>query len=251
MFRLVSIAVFAVLLIWTVLYLRSRSKNSNRAIVTDFLRSAFRRQGLRSLAGIRNNAYALTWILFALLTISGFLSVAIFGAHLSGILLLIHVTAAPFFAIMLAALIVLSAHKHRFLQSDWSALRDMFRKKNNPETDMVDSTPGPDRSEIPNSKFQKTTIQKKGLASPDTNTVQKICFWVIAILSLPLILSIILSMSDLFSAENQASFLNTHSYSALLILIVFVAHTVTLLSGISAKNRKGEEMPETAGEQVE
>jgi len=126
---------------------------------------------------------------------------------------LLHVTIAPLFAVLLAILVVLAAHQHRFAAGDWAGLRADLAKK-------IRATSSP--------------------CGAHPTALQKICFWLVAILSLPLIASILFSMSTLFSAESQHTFLNVHRYSALLFFVVAILHAYLLL-------RAGPESAEKTG----
>lgn len=197
MFRILSILIFIAgiaLLVW-----RLRSPANRREI---FLSWRFSGASLRSVQGLRDMSYALTFVLFVLLAISGFLPNMIVGVQLTGFPLLLHVAIAPLFAVLLAALVVLAAHRHRFVSNDWSALRAILGKKSGKKNDPAGVYP---------------------------TALQKVCFWLAAIASLPMIASILFSMSTLFSAESQLVFLNVHRYSALLFFVVVILHTYLLL----------------------
>jgi len=58
---------------------------------------------------------------------------------------------------------------------------------------------------------------------------QKISFWLIVSLAVPLILSIVLSMFPLFGTDIQKFLLNLHRYSALLLMLAAVVHTYLVI----------------------
>jgi cytochrome b561 len=59
--------------------------------------------------------------------------------------------------------------------------------------------------------------------------LQKICFWLIIILAIPLILSIVLSMFPLFGTKGQEFLLDTHRYCALLLALVAIVYTYLII----------------------
>jgi uncharacterized membrane protein YagU involved in acid resistance len=54
--------------------------------------------------------------------------------------------------------------------------------------------------------------------------LQKIFFWLIVILAVPVILSIVLSMFNLFGTEGQEFLLQLHRYSALLLALIAIVY---------------------------
>jgi cytochrome b subunit of formate dehydrogenase len=150
-----------------------------------------------ALGVLRGLVYLLTLALFLILALTGFIPVVFFGGHVSGVLLLIHATAAPLFALSLALLSLLWAHRQRFSEENWDATRDLVARKR------VE----PDRLR---------------------DVVRKVCFWLILFFSLPLILSIILGVFPLFGTEGQENLVLLHGISALLLTTTAVIHTYTL-----------------------
>lgn len=136
-----------------------------------------------------------------ILAITGFLPVIIFGAAVSNFALMLHLLLAPLFAIGLTALILFWAQRHRFNQSDWATLQQWFRGK-------------------------------KSFASSENPSVwKKICFWLSALLAVPLIASTVLMMYPLLGTAGQESLLRWHGYTGLLLLAVAVGHTYFVLTG--------------------
>ena len=146
---------------------------------------------------LRGLFYLLTLALFLVLAITGFVPVILFGGHLSGVLLLVHATAAPLFALSLALLSLLWAHRQRFTEENWDVVKDLTARKQ----------VGPDNL---------------------NHVVRKICFWLILFFALPLILSIILGVFPLFGTDGQEALVLLHGVSALLLTITAVIHTYTL-----------------------
>jgi cytochrome b subunit of formate dehydrogenase len=143
---------------------------------------------------LRRLIYLLTLGLFFILAITGFVPVVFHGGHLTGVLLLVHATAAPLFALSLALLSLLWAHRQRFTEENWQTVKDLSARKH------VE----PDRLE---------------------NLGRKICFWLILFFALPLILSILLGIFPLFGTEGQENLVLLHGVSALLLTITAVIHT--------------------------
>jgi len=131
---------------------------------------------------LQTTAQSLALALFAVLALSGFLPLLV-GTHLSGVLLVLHVTAAPLFALLLAAWAVLQAHRNRFVAGDAVILRNLAQERN----------------------FR---------AFFGSQTAAKLCFWLALVTALPLIFSILLSMSPLFGTAGQEALLQWHRFSA-------------------------------------
>lgn len=146
----------------------------------------------------RKSLYLLTAGLMLLLAITGFIPILLFGDHVSGFLLVIHVTAAPLFALSLSALTLFWAHRMSFREADWHTLKALVRRVGRgPERhDPV----GPDREAL-------------------VSFALKAGFWMILTLSLPLMLTIIFGLFPLFGTEGEALLIRLHGYSALLLLL--------------------------------
>ena len=141
-----------------------------------------------ALDNFRRIAFGFSAALFALLALTGFIQVLFFGEHLSGLLLIIHVTVAPLFALSLSALALLWAHRLRFDEEDWRyVLAPDYRRRAGWEQRM-----------------------RLGL---------KVGFWTVLVLSLPLIGTIILELFPIFGTEGEALLARAHGYSALLLLV--------------------------------
>ena len=142
--------------------------------------------------------------LFLILALTGFLPVVFLGIHLSGLLLVIHVTVAPLFAISLSALALLWAHRLRFDESDLEIALGSGRWESHTKDALV--------------RF-----------------ALKVGFWIVLSLSLPLMLTVILGLFPLFGTDGEALLIRLHGYSALLlmmsalgelsVMIAYVEHT--------------------------
>jgi cytochrome b subunit of formate dehydrogenase len=148
------------------------------------------------LGRLKKLAYVLACICFLVLAFTGFYPPLVLGRHLSGHFPMVHVTVGGVFAVCLAILVLSWAHQHRFNESDLHKLQNFVRRK--PDED---------------------------LAAWKFCVGQKTAFWLIALLALPLMLSIVLSMFPLFGMEGQHFLAEVHRYSALAFASVGIVHT--------------------------
>lgn len=150
-----------------------------------------------ALSVLRGLFYLLTLAVFLVLAITGFIPVVFWGGHLTGVLLLVHVTAAPIFALSLAILSLLWAHRQRFSEENWGTVKELSARK----------------------PVEADRVEELG---------RKICFWLILVFAIPLILSIVLGVFPIFGTDGQESLVLLHGISALLLTITAVIHTYTL-----------------------
>ena len=148
----------------------------------------------------RKLIYLLALFSFVVLAITGFYPTLVLGEHISGYLIMIHATFAPILAICLTVLAVMWAHKGIFNNADWPWFNKMVER-------------------VTLAKCNTGTSDKKSCLG------QKITFWMILFLSLPLILSIVSSMLPYFGTHWQETFLFIHRYTALVFAIVVIIHT--------------------------
>jgi cytochrome b subunit of formate dehydrogenase len=154
-----------------------------------------------SFAGvIRKLVYMLALLSFIILAVTGFYPTLILGEHISGWLIIIHATFAPILAICLAVLAVMWSGRCRFTGKDWPWFQRFI---------------------------ERVTLVKINSEVSDNNsdTWQKIGFWLIILLALPLALSMVLSMLPYFGTYWQDLFLFIHRYTALVFAIVVLVHT--------------------------
>ncbi len=144
---------------------------------------------------LRKLVYFVALLCFVVLAVNGFYPSVVLGEPISGYWLMLQVTAGGVFAACLAALAVMWAHRCRFDKSDWQRLRRLVWRE----------------------------------ASESSELGQKICFWLIIFLALPVILSIVLSMFPLFGTDGQEFLLQLHRYSALLFALVVIVHTYLII----------------------
>ncbi len=159
-----------------------------------------------SLVGVlRKLIYLLALLCFVVLLITGFYPVVALGESISGYFLMVHATFAPVFAICLAVLAVMWAGNCCFNKSDWPWLQRIL---------------------------ERVTLVKRVGEEPSNKCPglgQKITFWLIVLLALPVILSVVLSMFPFFGTDGQEFLLNLHRYSALLLALVAIVHTYLII----------------------
>jgi len=147
--------------------------------------------------------YLLALLCFLVLAITGFYPLVVLGEHISGFPVMIHATFAPVFAVCLAVLAVMWSRKCRFVRGDWPWF-DRFVQR-------------------------VTLVGTDAMPSRSTGLGQKIAFWLVIVLALPLILSIVLSMFPLFGTHWQELLLGMHRSIAVVFSLVAVVHTLLLI----------------------
>lgn len=196
MFRIISIVGFLIALVWIIRGF-ARQHESSQAINRWFFsqkQAIFDRENrVTSLTYLRGFFYLLAVLAVLILAFSGFLPVLFTGKHLSGFLMILHVTAAPFLAVSLALLSLFYAHRNRFSSTDLESL----------------------------SGRQQESEPVNGAR---IIALKKICFWLLIALSIPLISSILLSMFTIYGTIGQSFLLHLHGYSALCFVIVAMVH---------------------------
>jgi hypothetical protein len=206
MLQILSLLAFLILLILLALDMRREVLQGTTfrkwlRIQWDSIRSLWEtRRAIKpgnALGVLRGLFYLLTLVLFVILAITGFVPVVLLGGHLSGVLLLVHVTAAPIFALSLAMLALLWAHRQRFSKENWGTVKNLVARK----------------------KVRRDAL---------FDLVRRICFWMILFFALPLILTIILGVFPLFGTDGQENLVMLHGVSGLLLTITAVVHTYTL-----------------------
>jgi len=166
----------------------------------------FIKQRLSLVGVLRKLVYLLALLCFVVLAVTGFYPTLILGEHISGYLVMVHATFSPIFAICLAVLAVMWARNCRFTRSDWPWFQRIVQR-----VTLVKST-----GEA-NFKFQISNFKFTGLG-------QKVTFWLIIFLALPLILSIVLNMLSLFGTHGEELLLSVHRYTALVFALVGIVH---------------------------
>lgn len=190
-FRLIAILLLATLLAGIGYDLRRRMKSWKAAgdlLLRQFRDSRHGRGTAGALSRVRRTAAIVSGGLLLILALTGFLPVIVLGTHLSGLLLVIHVTAAPLFAVSLSALALLWAHRLRLDESDWQVALGSGKRESHGKDALV-------------------------------RLALKVGFWLSLTLSLPLMLTVILSLFPLFGTRGETLLIRLHGYSALLLLM--------------------------------
>ncbi len=208
MFRMVSITAFLVVFGGICVHcIASAMAKGNQWRPIDILKTLvhlftlfFLEQKLNLVGVLRRLIYLLALLCFVVLLITGFYPVLVYGEHLSGFLLMLHATFAPVFAACLAVLVVFWADNCRFDKNYWPWLQRVLGRE---------------------------AVNKAGVRKYEL--LQKICFWLIVLLALPVILSIVLGMFPLFGTDGQKFLLNLHRYSTLLLALVAIIHTYLVI----------------------
>ncbi len=234
MYQTISITTFAVTFVGVVLHCIAFPSGNERKFrpvknLVDFLTLVFIEQKLSfegilrklvylfmllfikqklSLVGVlRKLVYLLALLCFVVLAVTGFYPTLILGGHISGYLVMVHATFAPVFAICLAVLAVMCARNCRFNRSDWPWFQRIVQR-----VTLVKST-GEERKS-----------KSSGLSTGHLAVGQKVTFWLIIFLALPLILSIVLNMLSLFGTHGEELLLSVHRYTALVFALVGIVH---------------------------
>ena len=159
----------------------------------------------------RTLVYLVALVCFVVLALTGFYPVFVLGEHISGYLVMLHATFAPVFAICVAALAILWANNCRFTAGDWPWFERLVQRITSSKSD------------------DKTDMSKSSCLG------QKITFWLIIFLALPLALSIVLSMFHIFGTHWQKSLLGLHRNIALVFTIIVIVHTFMLIRASAKK----------------
>lgn len=160
---------------------------------------------------LRMLAYLLALVSFVVLALTGFYPVLILGEHISGYLVMLHVTFAPVLTVCVAVLAVMWASNCRFTAGDWPWFERIVKR--------VTSDKSAD----------------KAVKSKSSGLGQKITFWLIIFLTLPLALSIVISMFTLFGTHGQELLLGLHRYIAYIFAVVVIVHTFLLIRATAKK----------------
>ncbi|MHC4124638.1 MAG: cytochrome b/b6 domain-containing protein [Planctomycetota bacterium] len=208
MFSKLSIICFAVVLVGIILHcLISAFRKGWKFQLIDIIKKPIHlftlllvEQKLSLLGVLKKLVCLLALLCFLVLLITGFYPKLILGKTIFGYWMMLHATAAPVFAACLAFLAIMWAGANTFNSADSPVLMSFFRRV------IKMPTPG------------EKTVQN------DICIGRKICFWGIVFLSLPLILSVVLSMFPFFGTHIQELLLAVHSYTALLFTLVVIIH---------------------------
>jgi len=154
---------------------------------------------------LRILVYLFALLCFVVLAVTGFYPLLVLGEHISGYLVMVHATFAPIFAVCLAVLAMMWAGRCRFVYSDWPWFERFVQRITSVK-----------------SSSEEAPSKSSGLE-------QKMAFWLIIFLALPLILSIVLIMLPLFGTHCQELLLSVHRYTALVFALVAIVHTYLVI----------------------
>jgi hypothetical protein len=143
------------------------------------------------LGALKKLCYLVAVVCFIVLALTGFYPLLVSGEHISGYAMMIHATFAPVFALCLAILGLTWASHFRFKKGECPCLQRLLRRVT--------------RLRIPEPQGPCDCVR----------VWQKTAFWAVMALSLPLILSIVLSMLHLFGTHWQGILMATHRWTAL------------------------------------
>jgi cytochrome b subunit of formate dehydrogenase len=154
---------------------------------------------------LRILVYLLALLCFVVLAVTGFYPMLVLGEHISGYFVMVHATFAPVFTICLAVLAIMWARNCRFTRNDWPCFQRIVQRV--------------------------TLVKSAGEEEPRKSSGfgQKIAFWLIICLALPLILSIVLIMLPIFGTHSQELLLGMHRYTAMVFSLVAIVHTFLLI----------------------
>ncbi len=170
----------------------------------------FVEQRLSPVGVLRKLVYLLALLCFCVLAVNGFYAAVVLGRSISGYWIMLQTTAGGVFAVCVAVLAVMWARRHRFNESDWPWLQRILER-----ITLVKRA-----GEEPLNRSQADGVPGLG---------QKITFWLIVVLALPLILSMVSSMFTLFGTYWQELLLDTHRYSALALALAAIVHTYLMI----------------------
>ena len=154
---------------------------------------------------LKKLVYWVALLCFVVLVITGFAQRLLLGEAISGYWLMLHATCAPVFAVCLALLALFWAPRHVFRWGDWPWLEGLIRR------------------------FIRLESEAAEPAGEGFNLGQKITFWLIIILALPLILSIVSSMFPFFGTDYQELLLEVHRYTALALALAAIVHIYLMI----------------------
>jgi len=165
----------------------------------------FIEQKLSPAGVLRKLVYLLALLCLIVLAFTGFYPTLVLGEHISGYLVMVHATFAPVFAICLAVLAVMWARSSRLAANDWPWFQRLVQRVT----------------------LIKSTGEEAHRESPSLG--QKISFWLIIFLALPLALSIVLSMFPIFGTHWQELLLGIHRYTAVLFSLAAIVHIYLMI----------------------
>lgn len=159
----------------------------------------FPEQKLRLPGKIRKLVFLLGVLSFLVLLLTGFAPL-LFGHKLEGYWLMIHATFAPVFIGCAAIVVLLGAGEYAFNSKDADAIQHRF-----------------------------SCNRKEGCCVTDSGVGAKVGFWLLAALSLPVTLTMVLSMLPLFGTDGQDLMFHLHRWSALFFVLTAIIELYILI----------------------
>lgn len=160
----------------------------------------FLEQSLNWGGRFRKLAFLLGLLSFAVLLLTGFVPLLL-GGRLEGYWLMLHATFAPVFIACAAVVVITGAQHYRFLKRDCDDLADLWASRK----------------------------ARKGCWLTDCSAAPKAGFWLLAALSLPVTLTMVLSMTPLFGTEGQVCLFDLHRWSALAFALAALVQLYLLI----------------------
>lgn len=153
------------------------------------------------LGALKKLVYLLALLCFLVLAITGFYPVLVHGKHISGFGMMVHATFAPIFALCMAILAVTWAGGNRFTAEDCPWVSRLLRRVTRLQV-------------APDNRPWRCSL-----------VLYKAAFWLLLFLTLPLVLSIIVSMFHLLGTDWQRTTLALHRWVGMVFVIVAIIHT--------------------------
>ena len=199
MFRIIAIIGFAVVLVgMTLHYLALRARKGDWAAP----RLMPDHMGI-----FRKLIYLVTLVCLIILTVTGFGAALISGKPLGGYGLMLHCAAAPIFSVGLVLWAVLGADRCRFNKDDW-----------------------------PRRNIKQEHDSREAITGTSLALAQKMCFWLIVVIALPVISSMVLGMFPLFGSEGQEMLYRLHQYSTLILVMAALVYIYLLMLACNRKD---------------
>jgi len=162
---------------------------------------------VKPLSVLRKLVYLVAMACGVVLAVTGFYPVCVLGEHISGYPMMLHATCAPVFAACMAALAVMWAGRCCFEDGDCPVTKRLVGWLT----------------------ANKDSEEKGKRGGSDVK--QKVFFWLLVVLALPLILSIVLSMFPLLGTHWQEVLLGVHRYVAGAFVVCGIVHAFLLVRG--------------------
>ena len=202
MFRLLSFLILLFLFCWIGYRIFIQDKNWGELsdkfirIYQKFVETCKNLRAAKFSQIVENCVFPLLIICIVIMALTGFIPVIFLGKPMAGYLLVLHFAIAPLFALCLVVITLAWPYKHLFHKNDWLLLKNIVKSK---QTDKVD--------------FKKCHA-----------LIQKLCYWFLIVLALPVIFSVLFSMYPLFGSIGQVFMLDLHRYSTLLMVLSMIGY---------------------------